>query len=130
MFERVAALNDGIAWAQWGRALALLGTGSRKEGEAALDHALALGADWDAQPEVYVLTHAFVTAQPAAGLVPVYERVVAAKPGVARYRVMLATAYADAGEPRRAREQAQAAVAADPSYAADARRFIESLPAE
>ncbi|MCC6195594.1 MAG: O-antigen ligase family protein [Burkholderiales bacterium] len=130
LFERVAALHDGIAWVAWGRALALLGTGSREEGQAALDRALALGADWDTQPEVYVLTHAFVAAQPAAGLVPLYERVVAARPGVARYRVMLATAYASAGDPRQAREHARAAAALDPSYAADARRFIEALPAE
>lgn len=130
VFRRVAAVNDGIAWARWGNALALLGAGARAEGLAELDRALAMGADWDVQPEVYVLTHAFVTAQPAAGLVPLYERVVAARPGVARYRVMLATAYADAGDPGRAKEQAVAAVALDPSYAADARRFVEGLRRE
>ena len=120
-------MNDRNTWAHWGLGLAQLSADAHGEDTAELDRALRMGADWDAQPELYVLTQIFVATQPVDKLATLYERVIDARPNVAKYRVMLAIAYAKAGRPDKARAQALQAVALDPAYEAGAREFVQRL---
>ena len=126
-FQRAAELNPEVGQSWWYLAITQSEHGDANEMARNLEKAIANGYNYRNDIDLKRLINVFAERKDFQKVAGFYEELVAIVPKNPQYHASLATAYAQIGDIEGAVREAHVAAKLDPSFEAEARRFVESI---
>lgn len=124
-FERAVELNPEVDISKWYLGVTLVESGRILEGLKVIE-----GSGYgykNSETDILRLINVYIELNDFKKLAEMFESLTVLKPQNAQYFASLAAAYKETGEKDKAIKAAQAAGQIDPSFAAEAQQFIDSL---
>ena len=126
-FKKAIDLNPEVGLTWWYYGMTQVQGGDVKGGIASIEKAIALGYNYDTEGDLLRLINVYAAIPDFPKIVTAYLRLIALRPNNPQYHASLAQTYATMGKIDDAIREAKAAVALDPTFEAEARKFVASL---
>lgn len=125
--QKCIDLNPKLPECWWYLGIANIFSGKIEEAKENIAQAKDLGYPINSEFSLLQLTKAYAQIKDCQELIPIYQKLIEIKPGVAQYHASLATCYKEIDEIKKAREEALKVLELMPETKAEVEEFLKGL---